>query len=76
MGFYSKHILPNLINIASKQVPFTKQREKIIPLQQEMCWNWRKTGLNLLFITAKTLPNFTAIDPYEEKHGKKNNRHP
>ena len=67
MGFYSKHILPNLINIACKGSSLTKQPEKIITFaagnELEIGVG---TGLNLPFYNSKNITQLTAIDPYEE----------
>ena len=67
MGFYSKHILPNLINIACKASSLTKQREKIIPFAAgNVLEIGVGTGLNLPFYNSKNITQLTAIDPYEE----------
>lgn len=67
MGFYSKHILPSLINIACKASSLTKQREKIIPFAAgNVLEIGVGTGLNLPFYNSKNITQLTAIDPYEE----------
>jgi ubiquinone/menaquinone biosynthesis C-methylase UbiE len=67
MSFYSKHILPGLINLACKQSSLTKQREKVIPLATgNVLEIGVGTGLNLPFYNRKKITKLTAIDPSED----------
>ncbi|HQG38247.1 MAG TPA: class I SAM-dependent methyltransferase [Chitinophagales bacterium] len=67
MGFYSKHILPSLINLTCKTSSLTKQREKVIPFATgNILEIGVGTGLNLPFYNSRNILKLTAIDPYEE----------
>ncbi len=67
MGFYSKHILPSLINLTCKASSLTKQREKVIPFASgNILEIGVGTGLNLPFYNSRNILKLTAIDPYEE----------
>lgn len=67
MGFYSKHILPSLINLTCKTSSLTKQREKVIPFASgNILEIGVGTGLNLPFYNSRNILKLTAIDPYEE----------
>jgi ubiquinone/menaquinone biosynthesis C-methylase UbiE len=67
MGFYSKYILPSVINLACKQSSHTRQREKIIPLAQgNVLEIGVGPGLNLPIYDKAKIIKLTAIDPSED----------
>ena len=74
MNYYSKHILPKLIDWTCKQNPNMKQREKVVP--------WAKgkvleigigSGLNIPFYDKEEIQQLIGIDPSEEIWNKNNN---
>ena len=65
MGFYSKFVLPNLIQLACGGSSFSKQREKLIPLAEgKVLEIGVGTGLNLPFYQGGKISKLTAIEPF------------
>ena len=67
MGLYNKYILPKVIDLACKQKPNMRQREKVVPLAQGRVLEIGiGSGLNLPFYDEKKVKYLLAIDPSKD----------
>ncbi|NHZ85671.1 MAG: SAM-dependent methyltransferase, partial [Planctomycetia bacterium] len=63
MGFYSRYILPKIIDYSCRQNPMMRQRAKVIPLAHgNVLEIGVGSGLNLPFYDASKVVQLTAID--------------
>lgn len=75
MGFYTKHILPHLINCACGLPAMMGQRAKLIPLASGRVIELGiGTGLNLAFYDARKVTEIIGVDPAAEMHKKARDR--
>ncbi|MGB5284610.1 MAG: class I SAM-dependent methyltransferase [Polyangiales bacterium] len=66
MGFYDRHILPPLINLACSSKPNMKQRQKIVPLAEgEVLEIGMGSGLNLGFYDPDKVRKVWGLEPSE-----------
>ncbi|MBI1251595.1 MAG: methyltransferase domain-containing protein [Alphaproteobacteria bacterium] len=66
MGFYSRHILPHLINCACGARPIEKQRAKIVPLARGVVLELGfGSGRNLAYLDAARVERLYALEPEE-----------
>jgi ubiquinone/menaquinone biosynthesis C-methylase UbiE len=69
MGFYDRHILPRLIDIACSVRPVGRQREKIVPRARGRVLEVGiGTGLNLLYYDTLKVERVWGLDPALEMH--------
>ncbi len=74
MGFYSKYILPKIIDYSCRQNPTMRQRAKVIPLAYgKVLEIGVGSGLNLPFYDAAKIVQLTGLDPSEELWKKNEN---
>ena len=67
MGFYNKHLLPPLLNLAMKSPAMTRLRSRLIPLAEGRVLEvGMGSGLNLPFYDASV--KVTGLDPSLELH--------
>lgn len=67
MGFYEDRILPTLLDIAMRQKPFMKQREKVVPLANGRVLEVGiGSGLNLAYYDAGKVEKLWGLDPSPE----------
>ena len=66
MGFYDRHILPPLINLACSSKPNMKQREKIVPRAEgDVLEIGVGSGLNLGYYDTAKVGKFWGLEPSE-----------
>lgn len=64
MGFYSKTVLPKILDLACGSKPIDKQRQKIIPQARgEVVEIGIGSGLNLPHYDARKVTSVTGVDP-------------
>lgn len=64
MGFYSKTVLPKVLDLACGSKPIDKQRQKIIPQARgEVVEIGIGSGLNLPHYDARKVTSVTGVDP-------------
>lgn len=67
MGFYDKHILPRIVNVACGMGNIAQQREKIVPAAEgrvlEIGFG---SGLNLPFYATDKVEKLWALEPSED----------
>lgn len=69
MGFYDRHVLPRLIDIACSVRPVARQREKIVPRARGRVLEVGiGTGLNLLYYDTLKVERVWGLDPALEMH--------
>lgn len=67
MGFYGKHVLPRLVDLACGLKPFTRQREKLVPLARGCVLEvGLGSGLNLPHYVAGEVSAVWGVDPSAE----------
>ncbi len=67
MGFYSRHILPRLIDCGCGTKPVLKQREKVVPLASGIVLEIGiGTGHNLPYYDAEKVERLIGLDPCED----------
>lgn len=67
MGFYSRHILPRLLNAAMSAKPITYQRRKVVPeAEGRVLEIGFGAGHNLPFYNAGKVSRLWALEPAEE----------
>jgi ubiquinone/menaquinone biosynthesis C-methylase UbiE len=66
MGFYDKHVLPHLVNLACSPKPIRKQRQKIVPLAEgDVLEIGFGSGLNLPWYDAGKVRKVFGLEPSE-----------
>lgn len=71
MGWYDKHILPTVINLACSTKPVRKQREKIVPLAEgDVLEVGIGSGLNLPWYDRSKVRKIWGLEPAEEMRRK------
>ena len=64
MGFYSRYVLPHVINLACGAKPTMKQREKIVPLARGRVLEIGVgSGLNLPYYDSEQITQLWGLDP-------------
>lgn len=67
MGFYSRHILPRVLNLSCGAEPVRQQRRKVVPLASGRVLEVGiGSGLNLPFYDAARVERVIGLDPAEE----------
>ena len=67
MGFYSKYILPKVVNCVCGLKPTRKQREKVVPLATGRVLEIGiGSGLNLPFYDSELVDHIIGVDPSPE----------
>ena len=75
MGFYSKHILPCLIDCACSSKPIMKQREKVIPFAEGRVLEVGcGSGTNFALYDRSKVTKLFALEPHAEMIEKAKNR--
>lgn len=67
MGFYDKHVLPHIINLACGLKPIRYQRKKVVPMATgQILEIGIGTGLNLDYYDPSKVERVIGLDPSEE----------
>jgi ubiquinone/menaquinone biosynthesis C-methylase UbiE len=67
MGFYDRHILPPLLDLAMKAKPITYQRKKVVPLAEGRVLEiGMGSGLNLPFYNPAKVTHVWGLEPAAE----------
>ncbi len=67
MGFYRRHVLPKLIDLACGAKPVSAQRQKVVPLARGRVLEVGiGSGLNLPYYDVAKVERVTGLDPAEE----------
>lgn len=71
MGLYERYILPPLLDLAMRQSPIMRQRQKVVPhAEGRVLEIGIGTGLNLGFYDATRVSGVWGVDPATELQGR------
>ena len=69
VGLYDRYVLPYLLDIACGMAPFSRQREKVVPLAKGRVLEVGiGTGLNMKHYQPQKVTKITGLDPALQMH--------